>query len=163
MPTPPGKLMPGGWLDEVPFAVAAMSCSTSAARGCRTARPTLGGMGVSTTIRKGIADIKCYDDDSLDPGMLMYGFLAVVGAVGFWLLLATFLEMPVSTTHSCVGGMIGMTIVLKGSDCVVWLKETDADKLYIPSGVVRRFPSPHPAAPCGQLDTCEARPLSFSL
>ena len=112
-----------------------------------TAGATLGGMGVSTTIRKGIADIKCYDDDSLDPGMLMYGFLAVVGAVGFWLLLATFLEMPVSTTHSCVGGMIGMTIVLKGSDCVVWLKETDADKLYIPSGVVRRFPSPHPAAP----------------
>jgi sodium-dependent phosphate transporter len=101
-----------------------------------TAGATLGGMGVSTTIRKGIADIKCYDDDSLDPGMLMYGFLAVVGAVGFWLLLATFLEMPVSTTHSCVGGMIGMTIVLKGSDCVVWLKETDADKLYIPSGVM---------------------------
>jgi sodium-dependent phosphate transporter len=101
-----------------------------------TAGATLGGMGVSTTIRKGIADIKCYDDDSLDPGMLMYGFLAVVGAVGFWLLLATFLEMPVSTTHSCVGGMIGMTIVLKGSDCVVWLKETDEDKLYIPSGVM---------------------------
>jgi len=101
-----------------------------------TAGATLGGMGVSTTIRKGIADIKCYDDDSLDPGMLMYGFLAVVGAVGFWLLLATFLEMPVSTTHSCVGGMIGMTIVLKGSDCVVWLAETNEDKLYIPSGVM---------------------------
>ena len=34
--------------------------------------------------------------------------------------------MPVSTTHSCVGGMIGMTMVTGGSDCVIWYKATDS-------------------------------------
>ena len=56
--------------------------------------------------------------------------------MGFWLFFASWAEMPVSTTHSCVGGMIGMTIVLRGSSCVTWYKETDIEKLHIPSGVV---------------------------
>jgi len=34
--------------------------------------------------------------------------------------------MPVSTTHSCVGGMIGMTLVLKGSECVIWYEKKDS-------------------------------------
>ena len=34
--------------------------------------------------------------------------------------------MPVSTIHSCVGGMIGMTIALAGPDCVIWYKTTDS-------------------------------------
>ena len=35
-------------------------------------------------------------------------------------------QMPVSTTHSCVGGMVGMTIATKGGSCVKWYvaKET---------------------------------------
>merc|ERR1719198_2365939 len=66
----------------------------------------------------------------------MFGNFCVVIAVGIWLLLASYLEMPVSTTHSCVGGMIGMTIVAKSGSCVVWVKETDADSLYIPKGVL---------------------------
>ena len=40
-----------------------------------------------------------------------------------WLLLASWLEMPVSTTHSCVGGVIGMTLMSRNSDCVVWNEE----------------------------------------
>merc|ERR1712087_622870 len=94
------------------------------------------GSSVADTIRKGIADYKCFDDSYMDLAILMYGNLCVVGAVGIWLLVASWAEMPVSTTHSCVGGMIGMTIVAKGSGCVVRLKETDADSLYIPKGVV---------------------------
>jgi len=96
----------------------------------------LAGNNVADTIRKGIGDSKCFDNSSMDAPLLMYGNLCVVGAVGFWLLLATFCEMPVSTTHSCVGGMIGMTIVLKGSDCVFWFKEGNEDNLYIPKGVM---------------------------
>ena len=46
----------------------------------------------------------------------------VVLAVGLWLFLASYLEMPVSTTHSCVGGMVGMAISLKGTGCVIWYK-----------------------------------------
>ena len=33
--------------------------------------------------------------------------------------------MPVSTTHSCVGGMIGMAIALGGTDCVIWYKPVE--------------------------------------
>ena len=55
----------------------------------------------------------------------MYGCMWVVLAVGLWLFLASYLEMPVSTTHSCVGGMIGMAIALKGVDCVIWYKALD--------------------------------------
>lgn len=75
------------------------------------------GSHVTKTIRKGIADYECFEDD---PGALMYGCMCVCCSVGLWLFIASRYEMPVSTTHSCVGGMIGMTIALKGSECVTW-------------------------------------------
>ena len=80
------------------------------------------GSHVTKTIRKGIADYKCFEDD---PGSLMYGSMWVCFSVGMWLFIASKYEMPVSTTHSCVGGMIGMTIALKGVDCVIWYTEKD--------------------------------------
>lgn len=52
----------------------------------------------------------------MDAGILMYGCLCVVASVGMWLFLASYLEMPVSTTHSAVGGMVGMTIITKGTN-----------------------------------------------
>ena len=77
---------------------------------------------VTKTIRKGIADYECFEDD---PGALMYGCMCVCLSVGVWLFIASKYEMPVSTTHSCVGGMIGMTIVLKGPQCVTWYEEKE--------------------------------------
>ena len=78
---------------------------------------------VVNTIRKGISDYKCFEDE---PYLLMYGCMWVCFSVGAWLFIASKYEMPVSTTHSCVGAMIGMTIVLKGPSCVIWYetKET---------------------------------------
>lgn len=87
-----------------------------------TAGAVLMGSHVTDTIRKGIADYKCFENDA---DLLMYGCMWVILAVGIWLFLASYLEMPVSTTHSCVGGMIGMTMVLKGSDCVIWYKSVE--------------------------------------
>ena len=84
-----------------------------------TAGAVLMGSHVTNTIRKGIADYKCFESQ---PELLMYGCMWVVLAVGLWLFLASKYEMPVSTTHSCVGGMIGMTIAIKGSQCVIWYK-----------------------------------------
>ena len=84
-----------------------------------TAGAVLMGSHVTNTIRKGIADYKCFEEQ---PELLMYGCMWVVLAVGLWLFLASYLEMPVSTTHSCVGGMIGMSIALKGVGCVIWYK-----------------------------------------
>jgi solute carrier family 20 (sodium-dependent phosphate transporter) len=87
-----------------------------------TAGAVLMGSHVTDTIRKGIADYKCFENDA---DLLMYGCMWVILAVGMWLFLASYLEMPVSTTHSCVGGMIGMTMVLKGADCVIWYKSEE--------------------------------------
>ena len=80
------------------------------------------GSHVTKTIRKGIADYQCFEDD---PGSLMYGSMWVCFSVGVWLFIASKYEMPVSTTHSCVGGMIGMTLALKGPKCVIWYAEKD--------------------------------------
>jgi sodium-dependent phosphate transporter len=81
------------------------------------------GNHVTDTIRKGIADYKCFENE---PELLMYGCMWVIISVGAWLFIATFYEMPVSTTHSCVGGMIGMTIALAGTDCVIWYIQVDS-------------------------------------
>ncbi|AEO97646.1 putative phosphate permease [Emiliania huxleyi virus 86] len=97
----------------------------------------LAGSAVAETIRKGTADYECFDGSYMDRAILMYGNLCVIGAVGMWLLVATKFEMPVSTTHSCVGGLVGMTIAAKGADCVVWYKEIDIDSgKYLPGGIV---------------------------
>jgi sodium-dependent phosphate transporter len=81
------------------------------------------GSHVTKTIRKGIADYECFEDT---PEIFIYGCFCVLLSVGAWLFTASYLEMPVSTTHSCVGGMIGMTMVTGGSDCVIWYKATDS-------------------------------------
>ena len=80
------------------------------------------GSHVTDTIRKGIADYECFEDE---PELFAYGCMWVIAAVGGWLFTASYFEMPVSTTHSCVGGMIGMTIALKGTNCVIWSKSVD--------------------------------------
>ena len=87
-----------------------------------TAGAVLMGSHVTDTIRKGIANYECFEDN---PEILMYGCLWVIVAVGGWLFTASYYEMPVSTTHSCVGGMVGMTIALAGTDCVIWYKPLD--------------------------------------
>ena len=74
---------------------------------------------VTDTIRSGIVNYKYF---TKQPEIYMLGMLCVIGATGLWLLLATLLEMPVSTTHSCVGGVIGFGICAGGVNSVVWYK-----------------------------------------
>ena len=87
-----------------------------------TSGAILMGSHVTDTIRKGISDYQCFENE---PELLMYGCMWVMICVSGWLFAATYYEMPVSTTHSCIGAMIGMTIALAGSDCVLWYKQTD--------------------------------------
>lgn len=87
-----------------------------------TSGAILMGSHVTDTIRKGISDYQCFENE---PELLMYGCMWVMICVSGWLFAATYYEMPVSTTHSCVGAMIGMTIALAGRDCVLWYKQTD--------------------------------------
>lgn len=55
----------------------------------------------------------------------MYGMMCVVYTTGMWLLLASWLELPVSTTHSTVGGIVGMAMAYRGADCVNWYEKSD--------------------------------------
>ena len=90
---------------------------------CEAGGAILLGSHVTDTIRKGIADYECFTSN---PPLLMFGSLCVLLAVGIWLFLASYFEMPVSTTHSAVGGMIGMTMVIGGVDCVNWYEPSDS-------------------------------------
>jgi len=80
------------------------------------------GSHVTDTIRNGIVNYECFQEQ---PYTLMYGSMWVLLSVTLWLFLASKWEMPVSTTHSCVGGMIGIGIALGGSDCVNWYEPKD--------------------------------------
>ena len=58
----------------------------------------------------------------------MYGMMCVLLTVAMWLLVATQMEsLPVSTTHTTVGGVIGrgMSMVARGASSVAWGKDMD--------------------------------------
>lgn len=58
------------------------------------------GRGVAKTVRKGIVDPDLFEDE---PEILMFGMLCALTAAGVWLIIATYSELPVSTTHSIIG------------------------------------------------------------
>lgn len=96
------------------------------------------GSQVTDTIRNKIIDVKEFSD----PALLMYGMMCVVIAVGIWLILATYLELPVSTTNSTVAGVIGLGLVHGGTDSIVWYKyDSSKDFLNKFSGVAPIFVS----------------------
>ena len=69
----------------------------------------LAGGSVTNTIRKGIVDL---DGLSVSPNQFIYVMLSALIAAAFWLLFATKKGLPVSTTHSIIGGVVGSSIVL---------------------------------------------------
>ena len=76
----------------------------------------LGG-NVASKIMKGITVADYYKDC---PEILMFGMMCVLVGVAAWLILATLYGLPVSTTHSCIGGIVGMAVVSMGMDAVNW-------------------------------------------
>lgn len=79
----------------------------------------LAGGEVTSTIRKGIIDATSVSDS---PEILIYGMLASLAAAGCWLLIASRMGWPVSTTHSIVGAIVGFAVVGIGVDAVHWGK-----------------------------------------
>ncbi len=66
---------------------------------------------VTETIRKGIVDPSSLNS----PNIVVYGALSALLAASLWITIATWKELPVSTTHSIVGGLIGFGIVAGGA------------------------------------------------
>jgi len=68
------------------------------------------GSHVTETVRKGIVD----PSSLTDPTIVVYGAISALLAASFWVTFATWKELPVSTTHSVVGGLLGFGIVAGG-------------------------------------------------
>lgn len=77
----------------------------------------LAGGQVTKTIRGGILDSAIVQTS---PDLLVYGMLASLVAAGSWLILASRLGWPVSTTHSIVGAIAGFGLVAFGSEAIEW-------------------------------------------
>ena len=79
----------------------------------------LAGGEVTSTIRKGIID-QAYVVDT--PDLLVLGMISSLLAAGLWLVLASYLGWPVSTTHSIIGAIVGFAAVGISVDAVQWGK-----------------------------------------
>lgn len=75
------------------------------------------GSHVSETIQNGIVDPQLF---APRPILLVYGMLSALIAAGVWLQLASYFGLPVSTTHSIVGALIGFAVVTHGWGAVNW-------------------------------------------
>lgn len=75
------------------------------------------GKMVTETIRKGIVNINLISN----PNILIAGSFAALLSAALWILIATKFALPISTTHSIVGGMAGFGIIALGVKAVNWL------------------------------------------
>lgn len=79
----------------------------------------LAGGEVTSTIRKGIIDPSVLQES---PDLLVFGMLSALLAAGTWLLVASMMGWPVSTTHSIVGAIVGFAAIGISIDAVNWGK-----------------------------------------
>lgn len=79
----------------------------------------LAGGAVTDTIRKGIIDPSVLANS---PELLVFGMMSALLAAGTWLMLASIMGWPVSTTHSIVGAIVGFAAVGISVDSVNWGK-----------------------------------------
>ncbi|CAH0532484.1 hypothetical protein VST7929_00314 [Vibrio stylophorae] len=77
----------------------------------------LAGGEVTDTIRKGVIDVALFADK---PEVLVYGMMSALLAAGTWLIVASYMGWPVSTTHSIIGAIIGFACVAVGTEAVDW-------------------------------------------
>jgi PiT family inorganic phosphate transporter len=75
------------------------------------------GAHVTSTIKGGILAPELFTDT---PEIFMFGMAAALLGAAIWLLIATVLSLPVSTTHSIVGAVVGFGIIAVGWGNVNW-------------------------------------------
>jgi PiT family inorganic phosphate transporter len=83
---------------------------------CEAAGAIFAGGDVVQTIAKGIIDAGAMPNAETFVTVM----LAALLAAALWLNLATWMGLPVSTTHSIVGGVLGAGIAAAGMNAVAW-------------------------------------------
>jgi inorganic phosphate transporter, PiT family len=76
------------------------------------------GSHVTDTIRSGIVSTEILTD----PHITLIGAFSALIAAALWISFATWKSLPVSTTHSIVGAMVGFGIMAGGLEIVQWVK-----------------------------------------
>lgn len=76
------------------------------------------GEHVVETVKGGIVNISMIPNSSI----LLFGFVSALLAAALWVTLSTWYEMPISTTHSVIGALMGFGIIASGITCVQWGK-----------------------------------------
>ncbi|MEA2054046.1 MAG: inorganic phosphate transporter [Candidatus Thermoplasmatota archaeon] len=76
------------------------------------------GSDVKHTMEKGIVNTGMIGDSHA----VMLGFLASTIAAAIFVTLATWKELPVSTTHAVIGGITGFGLIAGGTDVIIWEK-----------------------------------------
>ncbi|NJB69052.1 PiT family inorganic phosphate transporter [Desulfobaculum xiamenense] len=76
------------------------------------------GSHVTATVSKGIINASAIGD----PKLILLGMFAALIAASLWVLIATLTALPVSSTHSIVGAILGFGLVAGGPQVVNWLK-----------------------------------------
>ncbi|MFP8881591.1 MAG: anion permease, partial [Myxococcota bacterium] len=74
---------------------------------------------VTDTVRKGMLDMSAIQGHE---ELMLYGMLGALASAGSLLLIATAYGLPISTTHSIVGSIVGFGAVAFGVDAVNWAK-----------------------------------------
>ena len=90
------------------------------------------GPRVAETIKGGIVKSNMI----ADPNILLLGFIASLLAAALWVTLSTWKEMPISTTHSVIGALVGFGIVSAGLSAINWGKLGQVAASWIISPVV---------------------------
>lgn len=91
---------------------------------------------VADTIRTKVVDVDAFDEK---PALLMLGMVCAVVASSVYLTFATRAGFPVSTTHSILGGVLGMGVGALGGSGITWVGYHDNGNVDIQDGVVQVF------------------------
>ena len=75
------------------------------------------GSHVSDTVRKGIITTT-----GISNHLLLLGFVASLLAAAIWVTISTWKSMPISTTHSIIGALMGFGLIAGGLSAVSWGK-----------------------------------------
>ena len=67
---------------------------------------------------------------------ILLGFFSSLLAASIFVMLSTWKEMPVSTTHSVIGALVGFGLVESGMSCINWAKLGEVASSWVLSPIV---------------------------